>query len=328
MNIYDIAKEANVSISTVSRVINNSGAVSSKTRNKVEEIIKKSGYGPSLPAKNLASYKTKLVGVLIPDIRNNFHSQTAYEIDNILKKNGYTSILSNTSYDIDAKIDILKMQARQKVDSIITIGSTYNEEAFIEEAFKLSNSIPIVQVNSYSLKTVCVYCNEQDGMRQSLEYLSKNSYKNPIFVSDTKDVQNRAYGQKKLGFNNYLKKFYPNNEFIDINIGNEGGEISKILEYIDNNPDVDALQCENDNLAIRLYKSLKDKNVDIPKDIAIIGFDNTDATNYTQQKISSIDHKIHEHAKQAVDLMLRMLDGEIVEYNNEIKPKLVIKETS
>ena len=102
--------------------------------------------------------------------------------------------------------------------------------------------------------------------------------------------------------------------------------IHTFLEII-KDKNIDAIQCENDSIAIKVYKYLSVNNIKIPEDVAIIGFDNISATNYTQKKLSSIDHRIYDHSKVAVEALIKLINEEKVEKNNVIKPKLVIKET-
>ena len=304
--------------------MNNTGSVSDKTRKKVEDVIKSLDYSPNNIARSLASKKSALIGLLVPDIRNYFHVQAAYDIDKILKEYGYTSLLSNTTKNLDEKIRLLKVQRQQQVEGIITIGSDYGDKEFLEVAYELNRTIPIVQLNNYAKNLVSVYCDERDGMDQSISYLKKKGYKAPIFVSITKKLSNRAYAAKRDGYQQAIKKYFPKDEFVEINI--EDNSLEYLLDYI-KNKGVDALQCENDSIAIKVYKYLSVNNVKIPEDVAIIGFDNESATNFTQKKISSIDHRIHDHAKVAVDAIIKLIASELVQQDNLIKPKLIVKET-
>lgn len=305
--------------------MNNSGSVSQKTRDKVEAIIKRSDYSPNNIARSLASKKSSLIGLLVPDIRNYFHSQACYEIDNLLKAHGFRTLLSNTSRDLNEKIDILKIQKNQQVEGIITVGSDYNEKEFIKEAIEMNKTIPIVQLNNYNQNLVSVYCDEKDGMEQSISYLKDKKYKNPAFVYTTLSANNRAFNEKKGGYEQALKKHFENNDNIEILLDDYTEEdlVKKIKSE-----GIDAIQCENDNIAIKLFKFFTDNGWNVPGDIGIIGFDNQLTTDYTQKRISSIDHKIFNHAKVAVDLLVDLIDGKEVERDNVIKPKLVVKETT
>lgn len=304
--------------------MNNTGSVSEKTRKKVEDVIQSLDYTPNNIARSLASKKSALIGLLVPDIRNYFHVQAAYDIDKILKEFGYTSLLSNTTRNLDEKIRLLKVQRQQQVEGIITIGSDYGDKEFLEVAYELNKTIPIVQLNNYAKNLVSVYCDEKDGLDQSISYLKEKGYKAPILVSITKKLSNRAYAAKREGYRQAIKKYFPEDEFVEINI--EDNSLEYLLDFI-KSKNIDALQCENDSIAIKVYKYLSVNNVKIPEEVAIIGFDNESATNFTQKKISSIDHRIHDHARVAVDAIIKLIASEPVQQDNLIKPKLIVKET-
>lgn len=329
MNIYDIAKKCGVSISTVSRVMNNSGAVSEKTRKKVEQAIKEERFVPNSIARSLASNSSKSVGVMVPDVRNYFHAQAAFEIDELLNPLGYVTVLCNTTDSLDKKLDILKLQEEKKVDAIVTVGAAYGEKEFLDELKRISKSIPVVLLNNHCDGLISVYCDEKDGIRQSIKNFKLKGYQKPIFISQKTKFETRAYVSKKYGFIAALEEFYPKEDFIEFEIENFRQQISKINESI-KDQNVDSIQFENDNLAIRFLKYCIDNGIKIPEGIAIVGFDNIDATNYTYKRISSIDHKIKEHANVAIESLMQLINNEnkYVNYENIIKPEFIDKETT
>lgn len=329
MNIYDIAKKCGVSISTVSRVMNNSGAVSEKTRQKVERAIEEGNFIPNSVARSLASNSTRSVGLMVPDVRNYFHAQAVYEIDELLTPQGYTTILCNTGVELYKKLDILNLQKEKKVDALITVGAAYGEEEFLSELKKLAKEIPVVQINNFCPGLISVYCDEKEGIRQAVESFKAKGYKKPIFISQKAEFHTRAYESKKEGFIEALERYYPGNEFVEVSLEDSFNEVSKTEKFILDN-DFDAIQFENDNLAIKFLKAFLDDGIQIPQKVALVGFDNIDATNYTYKKISSIDHKIHEHALVAVNDLLKIIKDRdaYINYDNVIMPEFVEKETS
>lgn len=329
MNIYQIAEKCGVSISTVSRVINNSGAVSKKTREKVEKAIEEENFVPSSIARSLASNESKSVGLMVPDIRNFFHTQVAYEIDDSLNSLGYTTILCNTGYSLQKKIEILKLQEEKRVDALITVGSAYGDDEFENELIKISKKIPVVQINNYCKDLICVYCDEKSGIRQALEKFKYRGCQKPIFISENIKYETRAYRSKKHGFNEALKDFYPSLNPIEFKIKNFSKEVEEIYEFIIKEG-VDAIQFENDNLAIKFFGYLTNKGIRIPNDLALVGFDNIDATNYTYKKISSIDHKIKEHVNVAIAMLMKSISDKKsdINFRNIIKSEFVEKETT
>lgn len=330
MNIYDVADYANVSVATVSRVINKTGKVSEKTREKVEKAIKDLNYIPNDVARALASSKTNNIGIMVGNIRNYFDNQSAYEIGRNLKKHEIVSILCNTSDYDDEKLEYLMALREKKVDGIITVGSTYAERDFLYKLADLSKDIPIVMINVKSdiegdnLSYVC--CDEVDAMEKSLSYFKKKGYKKPLLISRDQGFLTRSYITKEAGFIKGLKTNFPENDFLEILVKDIDKEIDDIISYIIREK-VDSIQFEVDLLAVKFYKKLHDMGIRIPEDIGICGFDNEIVTEYTYKKISSIDQRIDKLAKIAVDNLIDMRRNKKVKKITMVKPKLVQKET-
>lgn len=330
MNIYDVAEYANVSVATVSRVINNTGKVSDKTRKKVEKAIKDLNYIPNDVARALASSKTNYIGIMVGNVRNYFDNQSAYEIERNLKKHEVVSILCNTSDYDDEKLDYLKVLREKKVDGIITVGSTYGEKDFLEVLSKLSRDIPIVMINVRSeikgdkLSYVC--CDEVDAMEQSLAFFKKKGYKKPLLISRDQGFLTRAYITKQAGFIKGLKTYFPENEFLEILVKDIDKEIDDIITYI-KKVGVDCIQFEVDLLAVKFYKKFYEKGIRIPEDVAICGFDNEILTDYTHKRISTIDQRIDKLAKTAVDTLVEIGLGKDFEKIKTVKAKFIQKET-
>lgn len=328
MNIYDIAKKANVSIATISRVLNNSDNVSEKTRKKVMDIIEELDYKPNEIARGLATNSTKTIGIMVPDIRNPFHSESAFVLEQRLNLNGYSSILCNTTEDVDKKVSYLKLLYSKKVDGIITVGASFGEEKFINELREINKFIPVIMINNLVEGIISIYCDEEEGIDESIYHLKKKGYRFPMYVVDKKVFLTRACINKLSGFKKAMKKYYPNEQIIIKEYEENERSYFKLLEFIKENGKIDAIQFEKDTSAIRFMKVAISEGVSIPKQLGIVGFDNIDITDFTQKKISTIDHKINEHCNKAVNLLLSHIDGKKVDIINKIEPKFIPKETT
>lgn len=330
MNIYDVADYANVSVATVSRVINDTGKVSEKTRKKVEKAIKDLNYIPNDVARALASSKTNYIGIMVGNVRNYFDNQSAYEIERNLKKHEVVSILCNTSDYDDEKLDYLKVLREKKVDGIITVGSTYAERDFLNVLAKLSKDIPIVMINVKSeiegekLSYVC--CDEVDAMDKSLRVFKKKGYKKPLLISRDQGFSTRAYISKQAGFIKGLKTYFPENEFLEIMVKDIDKEIDDIIAYIKKEK-IDVIQFEVDLLAVKFYKKFYERGIRIPEDLGICGFDNEILTDYTHKRISSIDQRIDKLAKTAVDTLIDIGLGKDFDKIKMVEAEYIQKET-
>ena len=172
MNIYDIAKEAGVSIATVSRVINNKGAVSDKTRTKIEAIMAKSEYQPSAIARGLASGSTKIIAIFAVDVRVPHYAKTSFIMERLLSDQGYMVFICNTGEEISDWRRYLSLMRERNIDGIILTGSIYNrlEKDDILNGF---SDIPIVMANGrIKLPNVkSVFVDEGRGIELATEHM-------------------------------------------------------------------------------------------------------------------------------------------------------------
>ena len=147
MNIYDIAKEAGVSIATVSRVLNNKGTVSAATRARVEAILKQNNYTPSAIARGMVSKSMRTVAVLTVDIRVPHYARTAYTIEREFSRRGYEVILCNTGGDRAETLRYLQAVNQKQVDGIVLVGSVFDTICQGTEMEKLLTGVPVVLAN-------------------------------------------------------------------------------------------------------------------------------------------------------------------------------------
>lgn len=261
LNIYDIAKEAGVSIATVSRVINNTGNVSDKTRKKVENVIKRVGYKPNEVARGLATSSTKTIGVMVPDIRNPFHSQAAFEIEQNLIKKGYTSILCNTTEEPKQKILYFEMLYYKGIDGIILVGASYGDEEFEKIFEKINSKIPIVTINNkIGNRSTSIICDEKCGIMQSIAYLKNKGYKEPIYIGDKQKYETRACISKRNGFIEAMNKYYSNiKNPLCFKFKEDEKDYVNIVKLLNANKNIDAIQFEKDTCAIKFLKVAEKK---------------------------------------------------------------------
>lgn len=329
MNIYDIAKEANVSIATVSRVLNKSSAVKKETRDKVMEVIDKYNYRPSDIARGLAINKTNTVGIMVPDVRNPFHASASYLLEQYLLDEGYNSILCNTSEESVRKVRYFELLTQKEVEGIILLGASYGDKELEKVFEEVNKKIPVVIINNYIGKnSTFVICDGEKGVYESIEHLNNKGYKKPIYIYG--DYQNTTSFSKKDGFIRGLKDFYPNQKIEDsiFYIQDDISSYEKFLKVLREDANIDSIQFERDTAAIKFLKVAENNGFRVPEDLAIIGFDNIDFTEFTHKRLSTIDHKIDEHCELAVELIVKKIKGEKVKNNNYIVPKFIEKETT
>lgn len=331
MDIYDIAKASGYSTATVSRVINKQNNVSKKAKEKIEKVIKENGYTPNRIARSLAKKSSDLIGIMVPDIRRYFESQSAYELERRLEPSGFSTLLCVTTNDLAKKKSYLDLLLENQVGAIIGVGSTYEQEEFYSTLVELSKDIPMAMLNVSSTmnsdRIVNVYIDEIDAMDQAVNLFKEKGYKKPLYVSLDKGFVTRSYVAKKAGFIEGLYRYYEKPNFVEYKLtSHEVSEFDGLIDFIGKN-NFDCIQFELDSLAVIFYKLYVNSGHKVPEELGLIGFDNTDATNFTNQTITSIDQRIDKQVDLAVSNLFKIMKGEEASNNIMVKAKLVEKET-
>jgi len=333
-NIYDVAKKAGVSRSTVSRVINNQESVKDDKRARVLEAIKEMNYTPNATARALAMNKTNTIGVIARELTESFNSKFIDAIHTFADQMHYGVIFcirSNATVTNINYIDFLN----KKVDGFLFIGQGTVSE---EELTSLSRSeIPVVamEIEYPGSNATFVTINNRDSIFKAVEHLSKLGHKNIINVTaedatQEKDARNKGYQEGLDAFGiTYSRTFeLPYNFY-------EARHIAKsILPRIVEDK-VTAAVCYNNEIAAALCEVLIKNGYDIPKDFSIVGFDDIHYTNLAEvpyPRITSFLQPQHEMAIYAITTLLQMIDrnkGESIKSKSkEFKCKLMIHEST
>jgi LacI family transcriptional regulator len=324
MNIYDIAKEAGVSIATVSRVINDNTQVNEGTKKKVEEVLKKYSYTPNAIARGLVGRSMKTVGVLTIDIRDLYYANVAYTIEQEFNKLGYNVILCNTGGDIQQKIKYMKVLAEKKVDGLILVGSPFKDKGMDEAIAEISKSLTVVMVNGF-LKLDNVYsiiCDDGYGIASCVDYLAGKGHKHIVYLQDaeTYSGQSKTEGFKSGMAKNQLE--FSSHSIKKVEKGLKGGCIA-VEQLIASEIDFTAIVAGEDITAVGAIKKLKELNKSIPKDVAIIGFNNSIIAQCCDPELTSVDNKVETMGISAARILYDVLSGVNVPSKTVITPDLV-----
>ena len=149
MTIYDIARMAGVSASTVSRVVNNKPGIKEETRKQILALLEQYDYSPNETARGLVNKASRMIGILIADIRYAHHVDIAYYIEEEMGKHGYCSLILNTGLTDDKKVDAVKVLEQRRVDGVILVGSTFQCDAVKRAVESGLSKVPVVITNGY-----------------------------------------------------------------------------------------------------------------------------------------------------------------------------------
>ena len=313
ITIYDVAREANVSMATVSRVVNGNPNVKPTTRKKVLEAIDRLGYRPNAVARGLASKKTTTVGVIIPDISSIFYSELARGIEDIATMYKYNIILSNSDQNLEKELHLLNTMLGKQVDGIVFMGGNITDE-HVEE-FKRS-PVPIVLAASVEEQgeTPSVAIDYEQAIYDAVKLFIDKGHRDIAFVSGP--MQEPINRSKKLqGYKRALEEAaIPFNEqFVaegDYTY-DSGMEALQSLMGLDRKPT--AILSATDEMALGIIHAAQDQGLSIPDHLDIIGFDNTRLSLMVRPQLSTVVQPTYDIGAVAMRLLTKLMNKEPVE---------------
>ncbi|MEK5441500.1 MULTISPECIES: catabolite control protein A [unclassified Fredinandcohnia] len=313
VTIYDVAREANVSMATVSRVVNGNPNVKPTTRKKVQEAIDRLGYRPNAVARGLASKKTTTVGVIIPDISNIFYSELARGIEDIATMYKYNIILSNSDQNKDKELHLLNTMLGKQVDGIVFMSGNITGE-HVEEFEK--SPVPIVLAASVeSTNTVpAVTIDVEQAAYDAVTELANKGHKKIAFV--TGPLNEPINGEKKL--NGYKRAIedaglsYKEDFVIEGDYTYDSGiEGFERIHELEDKPT--AVFVGTDEMALGVIHSAQDLGYSIPNDFEIISFDNTRLALMVRPQLTSVVQPMYDIGAVAMRLLTKFMNKENVE---------------
>jgi len=326
ITISDIAKKANVSTATVSRVLNNKSDVSDKTRKKIKKIIEEMDYNPSIIARGLSLNKTHTIGLIIPNITNPYFPEIAKAIESKAEKEGYSVILYNTDNDYEKEMKILKIMQQKQVDGLI-VSLTEKTKDYINKLF--SKDFPIVQIDRkvIGLKCPSVITDNFLSGYKATKYLIDHSHTKIAHIVGLPDIQNsidrlNGYKQALEDHNIELNDKYIVQGDQTIESGYEEGK--KLLQ-LKSTPT--AIFSANDLMVIGVYNAAKELSINIPSDISIIGHDNINISSIVNPTITTIDQPKYKMGEKATELLIDQLNGKNNISNKVYVSKLIERES-
>ncbi|WP_020615400.1 catabolite control protein A [Paenibacillus daejeonensis] len=313
VTIYDVAREAGVSMATVSRVVNNNPNVKPQTRKKVFEAIERLGYRPNAVARGLASKKTTTVGVVIPDISNAIFAEVARGIEDIANMYHYNIILCNADKKKDKEIRVINTLLEKQVDGLLFMGGAVTEEHII--AFKSSN-VPIVLCATTDEQATIpsVDIDHEAAAFDAVSSLIAQGHKSIAMISGT--LQDPANGYAR--FQGYKRALEQAGQAYDeslVRVGNyryeSGIEAMKYFLEMDQKPT--AVFAATDEMAIGAIHSIQDYGLKVPEDISVISVDNSRMASMVRPQLTTVAQPMYDIGAVSMRLLTKLMKKEAVE---------------
>lgn len=297
--IVDVAKLAGVTPTTVSRVINNRGYISEKTRNKVNEAMDQLGYQPNEIARSLTKQKSNTIGVIVPHIYHPYFAKLISNLENEAAKNGYKIILCNSKEKAEKEKQYLDMCKSNRVAGIILCSGN------VESNKINTGNIPEVLLEkNFEEGKLGIQCDNYQGGKLATEHLIDCGCKRLLHFSGVIDEDMPADNREKAFIDICNEK---NVEYFirkyDINTYNEMNYYEYIKDTLNEIKNIDGIFASSDLIAAQVIQVCNELNIRIPSDVKLVGFDDVEIAKLTTPTITTIHQPIKEMAKLAIELI-------------------------
>ncbi len=309
LTIKEVAQQAGVSIATVSRVLNNKDRVKSSTRQKVKEMIHKLNFQPDLNARNMIKKESKTIGMVIPELSNEYWSHLVDVLQENFWDNGYMLIVGSTDRNLDKEQAFIKSFIERRVDGII-FGSSLTPRADTDnETFKLIKQygIPIVSLDPKNREMSCVLGDHLQGATDGVEHLIRLGHRSIAFIGGP-----TAPDSRELGFRN---AFMLNNLIVDESLIRRSDSSSTFqfgyqttIQLINDGAEFTSIFCYNDATAFGVFKALEEKGMRVPEDVAIVGYDDVQMAGLFKPALTTVRQPIIEVGQALAKLLIDTIE--------------------
>ena len=336
VTIADIAKKADVSVMTVSRVINGSNNVKKDTRTKVLRIIDELNYFPNSLARGLMKKKSNMIGIVIPSIKNPFFAELISGIENVLYAHDYSMLLCDTGYGMEKQSKYLTSLVQQQAEGIVIIGHSPADKKFIS---KIMEKTHIIGLQSIIAGCDFISCDLIRGAFIMTEHLIRLGHRKIAFIGDKPGKKSKIIGftqaMAEYGIPvhdqfmlDYEQPKIPKEE----SAWDAGYILTKKLLEMPETPT--AIQAMNDFYAIGAYQAVAEAGLRIPDDISICGFDNIGVSRVLNPPLTTIEQHPREQGKICGELLIKRIsalsdsDAADIPYNIVLPTSLVIRSST
>lgn len=330
ITIKDIAKELEISISTVSRALKNNPDIKEETRRRVQEYAKIHNYKPNIMAMNLRNQRSNIIGVIVPQLVHYYFSSILSGIENIAFKQGYQIITTQSNDQYDKEVDIVHSFIESRVCGVIaSLAKGTSKYDHYQEL--IDNNIPVIFYDRIctGINTERVVVDDYAGSFAAVEYLIQTGCKRIFFYSAPLNLE--ISKNRRNGYLDAMKKYgIPvENSMIKIcDTREQAIAITPNILEMPNRPD--AFFAINDDTASGILYACKQQGLSIPEDVSICGFTDSFIAVSTDPKLTTVEQKGFDVGENAIEILLQKLHskpGEKIQ-NRIVRTNLVVRGTT
>ncbi|WP_330394982.1 LacI family transcriptional regulator CcpA [Clostridioides difficile] len=328
ITIKDVAKQAGVSISTVSRVINDSKPVTDEVKQKVLEVIKETGYIPNPLARSLVTKKSQLIGVIVPEVSDSFVNEVLNGIEEVAKMYDYDILLANTYSDKEQELKSINLLRAKQVEGIVMISWIVEQEHinYIQNC-----GIPATYISktarNYDIYTVST--SNEEATFDMTEHLIKKGHEKIAFIMTSKD--DTVLEMERLA--GYEKALSNNNIELDKSLIKYGGTdyesgYNSMKELLDDGIIPHSAFVTGDEAAIGAINAICDAGYKVPEDISVAGFNDVKIARMYRPKLTTVYQPLYDMGAVAIRMVIKLINKELIENKKiELPYRIVDRES-
>ena len=333
LTIYDIAKMAEVSVSTVSRVLNGKSVVNEQTRQKVLNIMLRHNFQPNRLAQSLLKKESMTIGCILPDITNLFFSTMFLQTEVYSAELGYTMLLCNSLNNRDMESSYLRVLLERRVDGILFMGGRINDSKprpqFVQEMQTVAERVPLILINGCmpDIDAYVVQSDEQQGFTDLLQYVYNIGHRKIGLIGGIAgvtptDVKTSAFHKavETLGLLTRPSWVLPHGFSVESGVE----AMQSLLQQVELPTAVLAI---NDLVAIGAIKEAQRQGLRVPEDISVAGFDDTFLAQVCTPSLTTVNHNYAQLAHMAIDTLMAVATGQTVPPLSVVATRVILRDS-
>ncbi|MBO8171508.1 MAG: LacI family DNA-binding transcriptional regulator [Bacillaceae bacterium] len=327
--IRDVARMANVSISTVSRVMNAPETVVEDKRERVLEAIKKLQYQPNAFARGLIYKKSNTLGVMIPDVENPYYAGVLRGMQDSAVKLGYSLMIFNTDRNKQRTVDYMRHLYEKQADGVIFASDVFHQE-YYEAARHYQIPIVLVSTNSQEFEVPSVDIDDEKAAYDAVKYLIESGHRNIGMISFPFDDSISGLPRYQ-GFKKALKDFELEDCLSQVSFANHRFEeaYDATQQLFSRFPDLTAIFASSDEFAMGAITYLHEHGIAVPEQVAVIGFDDIRMAHMFIPKLTTIAQPVYEIGQRSVEKLHELItQGKVKNLRERLPHKLVIRDST
>lgn len=325
--IKDVAKKSNVSIATVSKILNGLGGYSEETERRVLKTIKEIGYSTNAMARGLATKSSNILGLMIPDAATTFYGEVIKGIEETAHNNGYSVIVCNTGDNGIKALQYLKILISYQVAGIIYVSSPlFDEYSKLISKMNIPCVLAVTASNKYQMPYVKV--DDKQAAYTATKYLIENGHKKIAMISGTES--DPIAGKPRVdGYIEALTDYgleVNNNLIVYGNFTYEAGELC-MNKLLDEGREFTAIFAASDDMAVGALNVAHSRGIKVPDELSIIGYDNTKAAKMCFPQLTTIMQPLFEIGQKATNKLFEIINGNTMVENSIIRHEIIVRDT-